>query len=125
MQLTLETHGESQGNLVIQSWEPGSVKISGESFPHHVLIHGGKTAEWAPADAAHPASEDFAQLVELQPEIILFGTGIQQTFPPIELMTEIMQQGIAFEVMDSAAACRTYNVLSTEQRRVAAAILIR
>jgi len=120
MQLTLESHGD----IVIQSWEPGLLKVNGEAITHHAMIHSTEVSQWLPANPASLTLDDFAPLLSLQPEIILFGSGSTQVFPAIELITEIMQRGIAFEVMDSAAACRTYNILSAEQRPVVAAILI-
>lgn len=57
-------------------------------------------------------------LLELKPEVILLGTGEKQQFPPPKLFALCAQQGIGLEVMDNAAACRTYNVLTTEEREV-------
>ena len=60
----------------------------------------------------------------MQPDIILFGTGSRQRFPKLTLRTEIMQSGVAIEVMNTDAACRTYNVLIGENRSAVAALLI-
>jgi uncharacterized protein len=59
----------------------------------------------------------------LKPEIVILGTGASQRFPRPELSRALAASGVGVEVMDSRAACRTYNVLATEGRRVAAAIL--
>ena len=63
-------------------------------------------------------------MLELEPEVILLGTGERQRFPPLALTTAILRLGIGIEVMNTAAACRTYNVLASELRRVAAALFI-
>jgi uncharacterized protein len=68
---------------------------------------------------------DFSEVLSGAPEVIVFGTGITQTFPPGALVTDILRQGIGFEIMDTAAACRTFNVLTTERRNVIAALLVR
>lgn len=67
---------------------------------------------------------DFTRLVELKPEIVIVGTGPQQHFPHPSLLQALMTRGIGFEVMSTAAACRTYNILAGEGRRVAAGLVI-
>ncbi len=69
----------------------------------------------------HPPS--FAKIFELRPEVVLIGTGIRQQFPPVELMMEFYRRGIGAEVMSTTAACRTFNVLVSEQRLVVAALM--
>jgi uncharacterized protein len=59
-----------------------------------------------------------------QTEVVLLGTGRQQRFPSMQLMAALSRKGIGLEPMDTAAACRTYNVLMSEDRRVAAALLL-
>jgi uncharacterized protein len=60
----------------------------------------------------------------LEPEIVLLGTGRRQQFPHPRLTQALLEQGVGVEVMDTAAACRTYNVIMLEGRRVAAALLL-
>jgi uncharacterized protein len=59
----------------------------------------------------------------LKPEIVILGTGAAQRFPRRDLMRELAAAGVGVEIMDSRAACRTYNILATEGRKVVAAIL--
>jgi uncharacterized protein len=66
---------------------------------------------------------DIARVLALQPELVLLGTGARQTFPPPAFGAHFLRAGIGFEVMDTGAACRTYNVLVMEQRQVAALLL--
>jgi len=120
MQLTLESHD----GIVLQSWEPGLLKANGQAVTHHCIVSSQSIERWQPADSAGLTVNDFAPLVAAAPEIILLGTGKLQRFPDIALVTEIMQQGIAFEVMDTGAACRTFNILVGERRPVVAALLI-
>jgi uncharacterized protein len=68
--------------------------------------------------AAHAAA-----LLALEPELVLLGTGSQQQFPHPEFSAEFLRLGIGFEAMDTGAACRTFNVLVTEKRRVVALLL--
>jgi uncharacterized protein len=67
---------------------------------------------------------DFAELLELKPDLVLFGSGATFRFPDRSLLAAFAQTHIGFEVMDTPAACRTYNVLSSEGRRIAAALLV-
>lgn len=101
----------------------------------HVLInkvrHDGNlllTADriitgWAPGGFATLSADDLAQTCTLGAEIVLIGTGGRQRFPSPTLLRPLMEARIGFEVMDLAAACRTYNVLVGEGRAVMAALL--
>ena len=79
--------------------------------------------EWSTATPATLAGNDMAKLLELGSEIILLGTGRYQRFPPGALMRPFAPAGIGLEIMDLRAACRTYNILAAEGRKVAAALL--
>jgi uncharacterized protein len=68
--------------------------------------------------------EHFDFVLSLQPEMVLFGTGAMLRFPHPRLTRSLIEAGIGVEVMDTAAACRTYNILTAEGRRVAAVLLI-
>ena len=79
--------------------------------------------EWSTATPATLAASDMEKLLELGAEIVLLGTGNRQRFPAGVLMRPFAPAGIGLEVMDLQAACRTYNILATEGRKVAAALL--
>ncbi len=65
----------------------------------------------------------FAQVLALEPELVLVGTGAGQRFAPAAILLPLVQAGIGFELMDTAAACRTFNILMAEGRRVVGAFL--
>ena len=79
--------------------------------------------DWPPRAFDELAPEHFAALEGLGCEIVLLGTGAQQRFPRPEILLPLLRAGIGVEVMDLQAACRTYNILMAEQRKVAAALL--
>ena len=79
--------------------------------------------EWSTATADTLAEADMQKLLELGIEIILLGTGRRQRFPPGALMRPFAPAGIGLEIMDLQAACRTYNILAAEVRKLAAALL--
>ena len=70
------------------------------------------------------ASLEITRIFALEPELVLLGTGIRQIFPPASFRAQFLSAGIGFEAMDTGAACRTFNVLVTEQRRVVALLMV-
>lgn len=87
-------------------------------MPEHLIL------DWPPQSFEELASAHFAQLVNLRPEIVLIGTGSKIRFPTPALLTPLYDAGIGAEVMDTGAACRTYNILMAEGRAVAVALLM-
>ncbi len=80
---------------------------------------------WNPRTAAELQPDDLHGLLALQPEVILLGTGDAQQFPPVSVMAACLTRGVGIEVMDNAAAARTFTVLANESRRVVAGFLLR
>ena len=79
---------------------------------------------WRPASVAELAPADMEAVLALQPSLVLLGTGPRQRFPAPAVLAVLLTRGIGIEVMDSAAAARTFNVLATEGRRVVAGFLL-
>lgn len=79
---------------------------------------------WPVRDARSLATGDLGPLLELDPEVVLLGTGAIQVFPPAEVMAACLARGIGIEVMSNAAAARTFNVLASEGRRVVAGFIL-
>jgi uncharacterized protein len=79
---------------------------------------------WATGGFDGLTEADFAALAALEPEVALLGTGTTLRFPNPRLTKPLIDAGIGLEVMDTAAACRTFNILAAEGRRVAAGILL-
>ncbi len=111
--------------LAVQSYGPGRLVVNGELLQHNlVLTPEHIIRDWRPRDFADLNGGDFAGLADLEPEILLLGTGRRQRFPAPQTYRELIQHGIGLEIMDTGAACRTYNILMSEQRRVVAALLM-
>jgi uncharacterized protein len=119
------TQDSSSTRNLIRSYAPGEIKINDEIF-HHAVIVGPSSIAPGPAlaDARELTAAHTAVIVALAPELVLVGTGTRQVFPPAEFGAQFLRAGIGFEVMDTGAACRTFNVLVTEQRRVVALLLV-
>lgn len=88
-----------------------------------VVLRERIVTDWQPAGFDQLTAGDFAQLAALEPEIVLLGTGSRLRFPRPELTRALIDARIGIEVMDVQAACRTYNILAAEERKVAAALL--
>ena len=79
---------------------------------------------WASNDFSTLKASDFSKLVSLEPEIVLFGSGKRLLRPPTEVLASLIDAGIGVEIMDTGAACRTFNILMNDGRRVAAALMM-
>ena len=88
-----------------------------------VVLRDRLVTDWQATSFDALDAGDFALLAELKPEIVLLGTGERLRFPRPELTRALIEARIGLEVMDLRAACRTYNILAAEERKVAAALL--
>ena len=101
----------------------GYVMVNGERHAASLLVLPERLEAWPVAGFESLAEEHFARIAALQPELVLLGTGSRLRFPHPRLTTALARAKIGLEVMDLQAACRTYNILMAEERRVAAALL--
>lgn len=96
-----------------------------EKIEHSIVIgSGGEKFDWNCTRFEQLTAEHFALLAETKPELVIFGSGSRLRFPPPAFLRLLMAQRIGLETMDTLAACRTYNILAGEGRRVVAALLI-
>ena len=118
------TADHADGNT-IRSFRPGEIIVQDQRIATNVIVSRDQIiTDWQPPAISKLSVADFQQILDLQPEIILFGTGSTQHFPNISILTEILQSGVAIEIMETGAACRTFNVLTSEYRKVVAALLV-
>jgi uncharacterized protein len=110
---------------VIQSYGDGGFRISGKRYEGSVLLFPLQVLDWAVSAAEGITIGSLSAVADVSPpvEILLIGTGKQMTAIPAELRRHFRGLRVALEVMDTGAACRTYNVLQAEDRRVAAALV--
>lgn len=110
---------------LIRSHEAGSLVIGDQTYTSNLILSPGQIMpDWAAASTEFLTMELLADALALNPGILLLGTGAVQRFPDPELMASVMGLGIGLEVMDTAAACRTYNILASENRPVVAALML-
>ncbi|NBW79231.1 MAG: hypothetical protein EBR27_09490 [Betaproteobacteria bacterium] len=109
----------------ITSYGPGWISVNGKLLKYNVVIDSHSTySAWQASgfDELQPAH--FSVLGDLKPELVLLGTGAKQRFPHPRLYSPLMAHGIGLETMTTAAACRTFNILSAEGRHVVVALLL-
>jgi uncharacterized protein len=101
------------------------VQVNNQRYQSSLIVMADQVREWVAADFSSLSPSSFHIMEELKPEIVLLGTGPTQRFPHPRLTAALAKAGIGVEVMDLKAACRTYNILAAEARKVAAALLLR
>lgn len=121
----MKLHLQNGVTQLITGSGPGWVRVNADEYRDNLVLT---------ADAVHAGAvpggfdalsvADFAALLGHQPEIVLLGTGAAQHFPRPELTRDLTDAGVGVEVMDTPAACRTYNILTGEGRRVVALLLL-
>lgn len=109
----------------ISGYGPGWVGVNGETITHSVIVSSkGERIEWPTSRFEDLGPEHFAQLALLDAEVVIFGSGSRIRFPKAAWLQPLLARRIGIETMDTAAACRTYNILAQEGRSVAAALLV-
>lgn len=114
----------SASENLFSGYGAGYVAVNHVRYGKSVVVTPQSVTEWRVGGFDRLTAADFGFIEELKPEIVIFGTGATQRFPRPELARALAATGAGLEVMDSRAACRTYNILVAEGRKVVAAILI-
>lgn len=121
MKITLD-NGSAKYRII--AYESGSIRINDETILDSIIVSPEKTELWDIENMDSLAQHHFEHLLTYEPEILILGTGSKQCFPPSNLLAPLLQAGIGLEVMSTAAACRTYNILMSEDRNVVAALFM-
>ena len=113
-----------EGQNAIARHGPDGVAVNGVEYTESVIVPWtGAVQAWHAAGFESLVAGHFARLAALTPELVIFGSGAHLRFPPAAMLRPLIEAGIGVETMDTAAACRTYNVLLAEGRSVVAALL--
>jgi uncharacterized protein len=122
----VKLHASTPGAAnTITAYGDDYVMVNGARRDSSVIVTADAVKPWSAADFDQLKEEDFAALARLGAEIVLLGTGKRQRFPHPRLTASLGAARIGLEVMDVKAACRTYNILVAEERKVALALLFR
>ena len=114
-----------QGRQIIEGYGGGGFKVSGVALRGSILVLPERSLAWPIADIAALSLAELEPVLSEEPaiEVLLIGCGAAMAFIDPDLRAAASSQGLALESMDTGAACRTYNVLAAEDRRVAAALI--
>ena len=119
------TQQGAQGANLIRRYGADFVTVGEEDIRASCIVSATTlTREWPPRSVEELTSEHFAPLFALAPEVVVLSTGVTQRFPRAALRAEFATRRIGLEVMEVGAACRTYNVLVSEERKVLVAVLL-
>lgn len=121
MKIEMETGSDNR----IKSYGPGELIINESRYtasliltPQHII------SDWTPQRFTELKPEHFEPFITIQPEVVIVGTGNSLRFPSAETLNPLIAHELGYEIMDTGAACRCYNILMTEGRNVAAALLM-
>ncbi len=113
------------GRNSIHAYGPGQVTVGEMVHTASLIVTPDRLIlDWPPHTLDDLTAAHIHVIAALKPEVVLLGTGRRLRFPPTAVLAALIEAGIGYEVMDTGAACRTFNVLAAEGRRVAAALLM-
>src|SRR6476469_10049180 len=118
------TQHRAEGANLIRRYGADFIQIGEQEIRASCIVSATTLTPWAPRSVEQVTVESLAPLFELQPEVVVLSTGVTQRFPRAALRAEFATRKIGLEVMEVGAACRTYNVLVSEERKVLAAVLL-
>lgn len=119
--LTLEAPGDHH---FVRAISEQGIRIGDTTYRRALVVTATQLiSDWNPQDMTQLTVADLEAIIALEPEVVLLGTGARQQFLEARDMYRFYEHGIGIEVMDTEAACRTFNVLVTEGRNVAAALM--
>lgn len=117
------TEADSDQGHRIDAYGAEGILVAGRIHRSALLVASRElVSPWGPAKPGELDSEHFEPILALEPDLVLLGTGLGQQFPAPEIFALLARRNVALEVMDTGGACRTYNILISEGRRVVAAL---
>ena len=125
MSFSMKFHLTTGEGNVFTGHGAGFVRLGVVEYRDNLIVTPERiVAGWAPGGFDQLSEADFSALAALEPEVALLGTGATLRFPHPRLTRALVDAGIGLEVMDTPAACRTFNILAAEGRKVAAALFL-
>ncbi|MFK7794335.1 MAG: Mth938-like domain-containing protein [Gammaproteobacteria bacterium] len=119
------TEDKPSGNYIINEYSENTVTINSQCYEKSLYLSPNTFIESIPlSQSANLNLESIQFIIDLKPELVILGSGMSLQFPPALVIAHFASNKIGFEAMDHSAACRTYAVLSSEQRDVGMLLLI-
>jgi uncharacterized protein len=116
---------QAENSNLITAYGDGFIEVNKQRYNQHLIVMPDKLIlDWSAKSFNDLSEQDFLQIAALNPEVILFGTGDTHRFVHPKLTIALTDKGIAIECMTTHAACRTYNILMSEGRNIATALLL-
>ena len=124
MKLELDTIRADE--YLIRAYGPDEIMVKDTAYNHNIVVCIDQApTQWQLGTANTITASDISALLRvLTPEVVLIGTGTRHNFPPAAALVPLLEAKVGYEIMDTAAACRTYNVLASEGRRVVAGLIL-
>ncbi|WP_137938420.1 Mth938-like domain-containing protein [Chitinivorax sp. B] len=119
----MKLHLSTTEGYLFTGYGEGYVDINRNRHEGNLLVTANTIVPWSTPDFASLDESHFTRILEHDPEVVLLGTGARLRFPHPRLYKALTARQVGLEVMDTAAMCRTFNILTTEGRRVVAAII--
>jgi len=127
MEIVRDMLGDAEQPL-IRHYHPGEIRVRDTAYARSLIVTSREVIDdWTPQAHTELEPAHLERLLQLdpRPEMILLGTGEEQHFPPHATLAPLIDAGIGVEIMATSAACRTWNIVLSEGRRAAAALIIR
>lgn len=116
---------QAEDSNLITAYGSGFVDINKQRYEQNLIVMPDKLIlDWSAADFKSLTAQDFIAIADLNPEVVLLGTGARHQFVHPKLTAALTEKGLAIECMTTDAACRTYNILMSEGRNVAAGLIL-
>ena len=117
------TRDPPAGEYHIRSYQPGAILVNETIYSNSLIVCANTLIDKRNPKTIHElTAEDWQAVIDLEPGLVIIGTGPEIIFPDIASLAPLIQRNIGYEIMGTAAACRTYTVLVAEDRRVVAAL---
>ncbi len=100
------------------------LSIDNRSYISSLIITPDQLIDWKVKNLSEIRAEDFKRIVELNPEVVILGTGPAQEFLDPKVYLPLIEAGVGLEVMDTQAACRTYSILLSDDRKIVCALIL-
>ena len=119
------TEDQPWGNYIINEYDDNSVTINHEQFQNSLFVSPNQLIRDIPIKGIEDLNHKSLQsIIELKPELVILGTGPKQIFPHPSILGLFANHGIGLEIMNHPSACRTYTILSAEQRKVGMILIL-
>lgn len=121
----MKMHLDTSSNNLVTDYGVDFISINGVRYEQSIVVNTTSLSSdtWTTDSVLDLTIDDFDTILQSKPELIILGTGKKHLFPEPKLMAEVFDRGCALEIMNTSAACRTYNVLVSEYRKVTAVLL--